>query len=110
MSGSGANAAPRPAIPGPPTPRPPAARPPRPGNVTEANTRQRQKAVIDRTVCTGCGACVACCPTGALSLQAGKASVDRSLCVGCGACLRACPTGAVSLPRARRMPPCFPES
>lgn len=47
----------------------------------------------------GCGACLDCCPTGALALRAGKASVDKTLCVGCGACLRASPTGAASLLR-----------
>jgi uncharacterized Fe-S center protein len=40
--------------------------------------------------CTGCGACVAACLYGALSLEEGKAAIDRERCVGCGACMHAC--------------------
>lgn len=49
---------------------------------------------LDR--CIGCGACVARCPGGALSL--GEAlSIQRSSCVRCGACADVCPTGALRL-------------
>lgn len=49
--------------------------------------------VIER--CTGCGACVEVCPTGALYLVEGKATIDRALCRECKACLAACPDGAI---------------
>jgi pyruvate formate lyase activating enzyme len=44
--------------------------------------------------CTGCGACVDVCPTGASRLDAGQAVVDRSACIGCGHCVAACPQAA----------------
>ncbi|MBN1135529.1 MAG: 4Fe-4S binding protein [Anaerolineae bacterium] len=52
---------------------------------------------IDLERCTGCGACVEVCPTGALRLVGGKATVDQSLCRECEACLAACPTEAIIL-------------
>jgi len=52
---------------------------------------------IDAERCTGCGACLEVCPTGALYLVDGKASVDQALCRECEACLNACPTGAIAL-------------
>lgn len=50
--------------------------------------------------CTGCGECVAVCPAGALSIEAGRAHVDHSLCRGCEACLAVCPAGALTSVRA----------
>lgn len=47
--------------------------------------------------CVGCGACVAACPNGALSLADGKARVDREACRACGRCAAVCPTGANAL-------------
>jgi NAD-dependent dihydropyrimidine dehydrogenase PreA subunit len=52
---------------------------------------------IDGEQCTGCGACVEVCPTGALYLVEGKAAVDGALCRECEVCLAACPTGAIAL-------------
>jgi heterodisulfide reductase subunit A len=48
--------------------------------------------------CSGCGACVAVCPFGAVARDAasGKALVDPVHCRGCGTCAAACPTGAAS--------------
>lgn len=46
--------------------------------------------------CTGCGACVAVCHVGALSLAEGMARVDEG-CKGCGRCAAACPAGAITL-------------
>jgi NAD-dependent dihydropyrimidine dehydrogenase PreA subunit len=52
---------------------------------------------IDATQCTGCGACLEVCPTGALYLVDGKAVVDSALCNECKACLTACRAGAIAL-------------
>ncbi len=52
---------------------------------------------IDAERCTGCGACLEVCPTGALYLVDGKVAVDGSLCHECEACLAACPTEAIAL-------------
>lgn len=54
---------------------------------------------INRDRCTGCGDCVASCPTGALSQQAGKAALlYPQLCTYCTACEDVCPVGAIELP------------
>lgn len=53
--------------------------------------------VIRAELCTGCGACVEVCPTGALYLVEGQAAVDRALCNECEACVTACPNGAIAL-------------
>lgn len=47
--------------------------------------------------CVGCGACVAACPNGALSLREGRAVVDRARCAGCGGCVGVCPLGVNAL-------------
>ncbi len=50
---------------------------------------------IDQTRCTGCGACLEVCPTGALTLVEGKARLNPAQCQGCEACVQVCPTGAL---------------
>ena len=40
--------------------------------------------------CIGCGACVAVCPTGAVSMRDGVSQIDRSLCSSCFSCVDAC--------------------
>ncbi len=49
-------------------------------------------------LCTGCGDCVATCPTGALELVDGKARLVRLAdCAYCGDCEMLCPQGAIAL-------------
>jgi NAD-dependent dihydropyrimidine dehydrogenase PreA subunit len=52
---------------------------------------------IDVERCTGCGACLEVCPTGALYLMEGTATADSALCRECEACLAACPSEAITL-------------
>ncbi len=51
--------------------------------------------IVDKETCVGCGACVAICPVGAISLE-DKAHIDADSCIGCGACVNGCPVGAIS--------------
>lgn len=54
---------------------------------------------IDRRACTGCGDCIALCPTGALGLVEGKAALIRpDACTYCSACESVCPVCAIELP------------
>lgn len=54
--------------------------------------------------CTGCGACVPRCPSGALSLSAAgdasRVAVDQDRCTRCGICIEACPENALAMLRA----------
>lgn len=56
--------------------------------------------IFDRTLCTGCGACVEACPDQALTMIDDSAPrLDPEQCQGCKKCVQACPAGAVSLSR-----------
>jgi len=55
----------------------------------------RQTMWVDVDRCTGCGACVEVCPTGAMTLIGDAARVDEERCTGCGACADVCPVGAI---------------
>ena len=52
-------------------------------------------------VCSDCGACVAVCPSGALTKVGRKVVHDPASCIACDSCLAACPTRAN--PMVRRM-------
>jgi heterodisulfide reductase subunit A len=56
-------------------------------------------AFVRKELCSGCRACVDCCPFGAIAYQApeGRCEVNQALCKGCGTCAAACPSEAVSL-------------
>ena len=54
--------------------------------------------VLDESLCTGCGDCVAVCPTACLEMCGGVPWLPRPLdCVSCGACVVVCPTEAIRL-------------
>lgn len=48
----------------------------------------------DPEKCTGCGACVQVCPSGAARLEGAFSVLDRGRCTRCGRCVDACPAGA----------------
>lgn len=54
--------------------------------------------VVDDGRCTGCGECVAVCPTACLALAHALPWLPRPRdCVSCGACEAVCPADAVRL-------------
>jgi ferredoxin len=46
--------------------------------------------------CSGCGSCLATCPTGALTPARHHPVVDPDRCTGCLACIEVCPVDAIS--------------
>jgi ferredoxin len=50
---------------------------------------------VDEEECTGCGACLEYCPTGAIEIKGRVAEIDLALCTACGSCSEACPQGAI---------------
>jgi len=55
--------------------------------------------VIDRELCTGCGACVSVCPAKIISIAEGKSGVSlEEGCIGCGHCAAICPQAAIRVP------------
>lgn len=58
----------------------------------------RYQAVVEGSICTGCGICVDDCPMDAITLNtSNEAEVNADSCIGCGVCTRVCPAGAVLL-------------
>ncbi len=54
---------------------------------------------LDRNLCTGCGDCIAACPTSALAQVGGKAALaSPEKCTYCAACETICPVDAIELP------------
>lgn len=49
------------------------------------------------TACLGGGSCAVVCTNHAINVVEGVAVVDRSICGGCGACVNACPKNVVEL-------------
>ena len=51
--------------------------------------------VVDTTVCTGCGLCVAACKRKTVQVKNNKAVIEMKNCAFCGACRSACPEKAI---------------
>lgn len=54
--------------------------------------------VVDKKLCTGCGACVEACPPQAISLERERAVISEKLCEECGVCAEECPEKAITIP------------
>ncbi len=54
------------------------------------------KYIVNKSKCTGCGACLRSCPYGAIKIgEDGKAFIDQNKCKKCGTCQKICPFGAI---------------
>jgi len=55
-------------------------------------------AIVDESLCSGCGTCVKICPYGAIEKdEKGVARVTAVVCKGCGTCGASCPEKAISM-------------
>jgi uncharacterized Fe-S center protein len=52
---------------------------------------------VDPSGCTGCGACVAHCPSGAIAVTDARAFISPTACIGCADCIAVCPEGTVKV-------------
>jgi Pyruvate/2-oxoacid:ferredoxin oxidoreductase delta subunit len=64
------------------------------GQLSKGN---KMPAIVDSGTCTGCGACVDCCPSEAIEMQEDKAVIIADKCVDCGVCVDECPVEAISM-------------
>ena len=51
--------------------------------------------LVDKCICTGCGACYNACPTKAISMKQNEEGfyypvIDENLCTNCGLCVKKC--------------------
>ena len=57
--------------------------------------------VVDETLCTGCGICVAVCPTACLAMGVNLPWLPRPRdCVSCALCVAVCPASALRMEAA----------
>src|SRR4030067_957836 len=52
---------------------------------------------VDPAGCTGCGTCVAHCPSGAIEILSPTALIDPRTCIGCADCIVVCPEHTVKI-------------
>jgi formate hydrogenlyase subunit 6/NADH:ubiquinone oxidoreductase subunit I len=63
-----------------------------------ADWRVVELPVLDETLCTGCGLCVAVCPTNCLAMLGHLPCLPRPRdCVSCGLCAAVCPANALAM-------------
>ena len=55
------------------------------------------KAVVDASLCTGCGICAGKCRFGAITMEKDVATISEISCDGCYLCARLCPEGAIRM-------------
>jgi electron transport complex protein RnfB len=66
--------------------------------------KERPKAVVDESLCTGCQYCLSICPTGALEIRYSDDSVNKTVynarpnqCVSCKQCVEVCPSETITM-------------
>lgn len=52
---------------------------------------------VDPAGCTGCGTCVAHCPSGAIAVAESKATIAPERCIGCADCIVVCPGKTINV-------------
>ena len=62
----------------------------------KATAPAKLKAVVDESLCTGCGTCLDTCPVDAIVVLNDMASISDD-CTACGACVAECPNGALAI-------------
>lgn len=65
-----------------------------------SNPESQQMAVqltLDKSKCTGCGACVTACPQNARTMEKNVPIANKTLCNHCGACMESCPNSAIGM-------------
>jgi ferredoxin len=61
-------------------------------------SRLKKSVVNDEEKCISCGACIAVCPAGAISLNQDKEIlIERDRCHRCGVCVEACPRRSLTI-------------
>ena len=53
--------------------------------------------LVDPANCTGCGTCIAHCPSGAIAILSQTALIDPRTCIGCADCIVVCPEHTIQV-------------